>query len=55
VLDHLEALVAAEAATTASPTPSCAALRTMAGWYHYYGGLADKIKVTSSRSTGRTC
>ncbi len=45
VLDHLDELVAAESRDNGkSYTELHAALRTMAGWYHYYGGLADKIQ-----------
>ncbi len=45
VLEHLEELVAAESRDNGkSYTELRAALRTMAGWYHYYGGLADKIQ-----------
>ncbi len=45
VLDHLEELVAAESRDNGKSYAELrAALRTMAGWYHYYGGLADKIQ-----------
>ena len=44
VLDHLDELVAADRDNGKSYAELQAALRTMAGWYHYYGGLADKIQ-----------
>ena len=45
VLDHLDELVAAESRDNGKSYAELqAALRTMAGWYHYYGGLADKIQ-----------
>ncbi len=45
VLDHLDELVAAESRDNGKSYAELqAALRTMAGWYHYYGGLADKIE-----------
>ena len=45
VLDHLDELVGAESRDNGKSYAELqAALRTMAGWYHYYGGLADKIQ-----------
>jgi aldehyde dehydrogenase (NAD+) len=45
VLDHLDELVEAESRDNGKSYAELqAALRTMAGWYHYYGGLADKIQ-----------
>jgi acyl-CoA reductase-like NAD-dependent aldehyde dehydrogenase len=45
VLDHLDDLVAAESRDNGKSHGELrTALRTMAGWYHYYGGLADKVQ-----------
>jgi aldehyde dehydrogenase (NAD+) len=52
VLDHLDQLVAAESRDNGkSYTELRAALRTMAGWYHYYGGLALQTRMIAARGS----
>jgi len=45
VLDSVDGLVRAESRDNGKAHSELAvALRSMAGWYHYYGGLADKVE-----------